>query len=262
MATDRPAQVFGSTRSKMSLNRRLKLPPCQMMARLSSCHSGWVGRTPRSRQMSAMTAPIGRRRTSAAICSGVGRRARRGSASLASLAAGAARGARGARCAGTGGSGGCSRPGRQRHDPGFERVGEQQAAGDAREDQPDVAGAERLRDGGEVGGGGGVPLEGGGEFLAIIDELAHDVEDAPKPAGPVLAGRSGGGRRGCDWGGGRFRHERNKSTKPRRVSRKIFTPRSQPIDTAGAGAAAAGRASDSLDCSITGYPFGRIFQKP
>jgi hypothetical protein len=28
---------------------------------------------PRSRQMSAMTAPIGRRRTSAAICSGVGR---------------------------------------------------------------------------------------------------------------------------------------------------------------------------------------------
>jgi hypothetical protein len=35
-------------------------------------HSGWLGRMPRSRRMSAMTAPIGRWRTWAAICSGVG----------------------------------------------------------------------------------------------------------------------------------------------------------------------------------------------
>jgi len=44
--------------------------------------------------MSAMTAPIGRRRTSAAICAGVGRRARRGSVSTVAGAAGG-RGARG-----------------------------------------------------------------------------------------------------------------------------------------------------------------------
>src|SRR5271166_577781 len=90
----------------------------------------------------------------------------------------------------TGGSGWCSRPGRQRHDPGFERVGEQQAAGDASEDQADVACTERPRDGGEVGGG--APLQGGGELLAVIDELAHDVEDAAEPADG-----------GYDWDGGR-----------------------------------------------------------
>ncbi len=39
----------------------------------NSRHSGWRDVMPRSRQISAMTAPIGRRRTSAAICSEVGR---------------------------------------------------------------------------------------------------------------------------------------------------------------------------------------------
>ena len=93
--------------------------------------------------MSAMTAPIGRRRTSAAICSGVGRRARRASASSAAGAA-AGRGARGL------GWDGARRGGRVQavgvaEEPRFERVGAVQAAGDAREDQRDISGAEAAR---------------------------------------------------------------------------------------------------------------------
>ena len=57
------------------------------------------------------------------------------------------------------------RAGCELRDPGFERAGPQQAASDAREDQPDVAGAEREGDEGEVGRGGTL-LQGGGEFPA------------------------------------------------------------------------------------------------
>ena len=57
------------------------------------------------------------------------------------------------------------RAGCERHDPGFERAGPQQAASDAREDHSDVAGAEQGRDEGEAGRGGTL-LQGGGEFPA------------------------------------------------------------------------------------------------
>ena len=123
-----------------------------------------------------MTAPTGRRRTSAAICSDVGSRARRGSAAYVGLVAAG----RGARCA------------------------------DAREDQPDVAGAEREGDEGEVGGGGAL-LQGGGEFLAVIDESAHQADEAAEPAGSVLAGHRGVRWGSCDWEGGRGGHEHNKN---------------------------------------------------
>jgi hypothetical protein len=86
---------------------------------------------------------------------------------------------------------------RQLHDPGFERAGAQQATGDAREDQPDVARAKGKRDGGEVVGG--ALLKGGGEFLAVIDELAHQVDEAPEAAG-FVAGRDGVR---YEWDGGR-----------------------------------------------------------
>src|SRR5271165_833735 len=50
-------------RLNMPLNSAVRLPPFAMMARDSSRHSGLAGTMPRSRQISAMTAPIGRRRT-------------------------------------------------------------------------------------------------------------------------------------------------------------------------------------------------------
>ena len=80
-----------NARSMRSVTRRARLPTCLMMARSTSRHSGWLPVMPRSRQISAMTAPIGRWRNSAAICSGVGRCARSGSVSAA-----------GGRCSGCG----------------------------------------------------------------------------------------------------------------------------------------------------------------
>ncbi len=64
---------MGNAWSRMSFTRPAKLPFSLMMATCSSRQSGWLGRMPRSRQMSARTAPIGWRRIFAAICSGVGR---------------------------------------------------------------------------------------------------------------------------------------------------------------------------------------------
>jgi len=93
------------------------------------------------------------------------------------------------------------RAGCQLHDPGFERVGPQQAASDAREDQPEVASAEREGDEGEVGGGGTL-LQGGGKFLAVLDELAHQTDEAAESAGSVLAGHRGVRYGGRDWEGG------------------------------------------------------------
>ena len=130
----------GNAWSRMSFIRLARLPPSLMMTICSSRQSGWLGRMPRSRQMSAMTAPIGWRRTLAAICSGVGRCVRRALASSAEGAA-ACRGARGIRW-------GRSTSGRRvqavgvAEEPRFERVGAVQAAGDACEDQRDIGGAE------------------------------------------------------------------------------------------------------------------------
>jgi hypothetical protein len=86
----------GNAWSRMSFTRPAKLPHSLMMAICSSRQSGWPGRMPRSRQMSAKTAPIGGRRTLAAICSGVGRCTTRALASSAEGAV-ACRGARGVR---------------------------------------------------------------------------------------------------------------------------------------------------------------------
>ena len=95
----------------MSRYRVARLPPLAMMSREISSHSGLAGLMPRSRQMSAMTVPIGRLRTWAAMSSGVGRRASFGSAGAAvGSAEGAARRARREAVASLAGAaaGGCS----------------------------------------------------------------------------------------------------------------------------------------------------------
>ena len=127
---------------------------------------------PRSRQMSAMTAPIGRRRTQAAICSGVGRPGSTPGALSGGLTAGLGRAAIGGgrqRAAARARrlAGGCA------DDPGFECLGTEQAAGDAREDQGDIAGAERV----------GVAAERGGELPAVVDEPTDEAEKAAGAAG-------------------------------------------------------------------------------
>jgi hypothetical protein len=214
---DRPRAGSGSARSKMSLTRLARLPPCRMISRLSSRHSGWFGRMPRSRQISAMTAPIGWRRTAAAICSGVGRRSRPGSAASALPAAGwAPRGlSAGATLGVARGRGATGRGLRVQTDgvadePFFERVGAVQALGDARDDPREVAGAEAACAGVGVDGAAGV-LERGSEFLAVIDELADEREEAPDAAAVVCAARVGIGL--GDWfgGGRRGGHERNEN---------------------------------------------------
>ena len=140
--------------------------------------------------MSAMTAPIGWRRTLAAICSGVGGRAMRASASSAEGAA-ACRGARGI-------PGARSTSGRRvqavgvAEEPRFERVGAVQAAGDACEDPRDIGGAEAGYDG--AGVGEGAPADRGGEFLAVVDQLADEAEQVGRAAG--LGGRIGDVGRG------------------------------------------------------------------
>ena len=84
--------------------------------------------------------------------------------------------------------------------PGLERGGAMQAAGDARQDLRDVDGAEVAGEFGEVGGGGAL-LQRAGQLPAVIDECAHEAEEAP-------------GMVGWDGGGGQGGHERNKNTEP------------------------------------------------
>jgi hypothetical protein len=103
----------------------------------------------------------------------------------------------------------------------FQRGSELEAAGDAREDQRDIAAAEQAR--GEIGAA--VRAEGAGEFLAVVDEFADEVEEAAEVAGlgGVRASRVGlVGWKGC---GGRGGHEHNKNTRQRWVSRNFFTAR-------------------------------------
>src|SRR5271166_1862412 len=85
--------------------------------------------------------------------------------------------------------------------PRFERVGELQAAGDAREDQREIGGAEAAL--GEGGVGGDAPADRGDEFAAVVDQLADQAEQTE-----ATAGFGGQG-----WGFGRGGHERNKNTR-------------------------------------------------
>ena len=192
----------------MSFTRRARLPPCLMMTRLNSRHSGWLGMMPRSRQMSAMTAPIGRRRTSAAICAGVGRRARRGSASAVAGAA-AGRGARGLGCDGAAG-GAASRRSALRISLASSASARCRPREMRDEDQCDVGGAEAGSEGGGVREG--APADRGGEFAAVVDELVDEGEEGRRAA------RLGGWIRGFGRGG----HERDVNMKRGRVARNIF----------------------------------------
>jgi hypothetical protein len=98
---------------------------------------------------------------------------------------------------------------------GFQHCGTPQATGDAGEDDRKVGGAERSGEEGEAWGAGPL-LDRDGELLAVIDQLADQVEDAAEAAGHVRAGPRWiglGGWGGKLEGGG---HERNKNTKQRR----------------------------------------------
>jgi hypothetical protein len=155
--------------------------------------------------MSAKTAPIGWRRTLAAICSGVGRWVRR---VLVSSAEGAVawRGARG--FSGEAPRGAASRRSALRMS--LASSASVQAAGDACEDQCDIGGTEAGNDGARVGEG--ALADGGREFAAIVDQLADQAEQVCRAAG--LGWRIRGVGLGC--------HERNKNMWRRQVSRNIF----------------------------------------
>ena len=182
---------------------------------------------PRSQQISTMTAPIGRRRTSSAISSSVGRRARRWSCRVGGLDVPR----RGLPCGARHAYGGQA-DGRNREVPaalgafaelGFQHRGPAQATGDAGEDDGDIGGAERSDEEGEAWGAGAL-LHRGGELFAIVDQLANEVEDAAEAAGHVGAGPGRIGLRG--WGG-EFEgggHERNKNTKRRGCQGKYSWP--------------------------------------
>jgi hypothetical protein len=89
--------------------------------------------------------------------------------------------------------------------PFFKCTSAVQPLGNAGEDDRDVAGAEL------AWAGGRVPLECSGEFTAVVDELAHECEEATGAAflgwsgwvGLGLVPRCGGHRRD--------RHERNRN---------------------------------------------------
>jgi len=85
-------------------------------------------------------------------------------------------------------------------DPCFERLGTEEAAGDAREDQGDVPGAE----------GGRSAAKRGGELFAEVDELADEAEEAAGAAGLWVDGGLSGG------------HEQTRNTKGRRASKNFF----------------------------------------
>jgi hypothetical protein len=158
--------------------------------------------------MSAITAPIGRRRTQAAISASVGS-ASGASGSSARRAAGRAGLARGRRGTGLGLG---VQPDGVLHQPRLQCAGAQQTAPDAQQDQREVADTERTHDGARVGGG--ALVQGDGEIAAELDQLADQAEQTLGPAG--------GGRLGK---GGRGGHERNKSTGGRQMARNIFRDR-------------------------------------
>ncbi len=214
------SRQVANARWNMSLKNAPRPPPCTMMASCSSRHSGWSAMMPRSRQISTSTAPTGRRRISAAICSGVGRRARRGSGGAAGSAS--RRAARGARCDGArGGRGFGSGRAALRRSLASSASARSRASGDARQDQRDVACAEAGRGAGGAVGEAAL-ADRGGEVLAVVDELADEAEQAGEVAAPVGARRPGGGLGGWVRGVGCGGHERNKGMNGRRVARNIF----------------------------------------
>ena len=77
------------------------------------------------------------------------------------------------------------RPGGAADQPGFERLGAEQAARDAREDFRDVAGAEWMR----------VAAECGGEVPAVVDELPDEGEEAAEAVGFGVGGGLNGGHK-------------------------------------------------------------------
>jgi len=91
--------------------------------------------------------------------------------------------------------------------PRLERLGAEQAGGDAREDCRDVGGAEVAGVVGEAGDGAGL-LEGGGEVFRVVDQPADEAEQVRGAAGLFRRGGFWGGR----GGGGRGGHARNKIT--------------------------------------------------
>ncbi|HXA22644.1 MAG TPA: hypothetical protein VNW90_10110, partial [Acetobacteraceae bacterium] len=103
---------------------------------------------------------------------------------------------------------------------GFERGGAKQAAGDAREDLPDVDGAEVPRDVGEVRGGGAL-LQRGGELPAVVDQRADEAEEA-----------AGAGGLGKGWYDGCGGHDLNESIGLKSASRNIFRTHSLPTPCA------------------------------
>jgi hypothetical protein len=171
------------------------------MARLSSsqnARSSWPGMMPRSRQISAMTAPTGRRRTSAAISASVGRRVRRGSSGwLAGWGSGGAWPAGGGLADGwwrevvAAGSAPAKR--------GFQGGGATQAAGDAGEDGREVGGAEGFGEQCETWRGSAL-VHCAGELPAVADQFADDAEDTAEGGGHGRGGPRCIEIRG--WGGG------------------------------------------------------------
>jgi hypothetical protein len=95
---------------------------------------------------------------------------------------------------GRGGWAGCARPGLGHsalgcgvqavgvaEEPRFERIGAVQAAGDAREDQRHIGGAEAATD--DDGVGEGAAADCGGEFAAVVDQLSDEAEQVGRAAG-------------------------------------------------------------------------------
>ena len=174
----------------MSLGR---LPRYQVIAQNSAFQklpSHRLGETPRSRQMSAIVRPTGRRRISASSCSRVGRLAGSGASSGSGRRSGAGRGG----CGSAWGAGGAAGAVAARAPPAglqedeiaaargtgeqhaFQRHGAQDAAGEAGEDRRDAGGAEELRDDGEAARGGAV-FERCGQVAAVGEQDVEDGED-------------------------------------------------------------------------------------
>ena len=184
-----------------------------MMARESSRHSGLLATKSRSRQMSARTAPAGRPPEFSRDVPG---RGQMGDAWFV-CAGPVVLGLRGARLArGWGDQGGrCRRLADGAADqPGLERGGAKQAAGDAGEDFSDFAGAEVPRGVVEVGRGGAL-LQRGGQVPAVVDQRADEGEEAEGAGGCVRAGGRpvlvGIGAVGWAGGGGRVGHGRGRT---------------------------------------------------
>ena len=174
------------------------------MAWLSSsqnARSSSPGTMPRSRQISAMTAPTGRRRTSAAIFLLRGQvRETRVLGGVGGLGLGLGVRRHDLPCGAWPACGGHAD--RRRREipaacgalakPGFEGRGATQAIGDAGEDGREIAGAEGSREQGEAWGVSAL-LHRAGELLAVVDQFADQAEDAAEGGGDgrVVPGRIG-----------------------------------------------------------------------